>query len=146
MTRLTIPTLAPLGYIPTRKHKNDAGADIRYCGELPIILGPFERKVLPTGVHLEIPPGYVGLLCPRSGLAAKFGITQLNSPGVIDSGYTGEIRCPLINLGDIAVKIDPGDRIAQLLIVPIATAHFEEALALGETERGAAGLGSTGVK
>lgn len=146
ITTITIPAVTAEGFIPERKHEGDAGADLRYCGEKPVFLSPGERKNLPTGVYLEIPDGHVGLVCPRSGLAVKFGLTVLNSPGIIDSGYRGEIRVPLVNLGDLTITINPGDRIAQLLVLSVAASAFVPVDVLGESERGAAGFGSTGVE
>lgn len=146
ITTITIPAVTAEGFIPERQHEGDAGADLRYCGEKPVFLSPQSKAYLPTGVHLEIPDGHVGLVCPRSGLAVKFGITVLNSPGIIDSGYRGEIRVPLINLGDLTITINPGDRIAQLLVLSVAASAFVPVDVLGESERGAAGFGSTGVE
>jgi dUTP pyrophosphatase len=146
MSTLYIPCLAAPGFEPDRKHFSDAGADLRYSGEHPLFLSVGERRNMPTGVHLEIPEGYFGLVCPRSGLAVKFGITVLNSPGIIDAGYRGEIRVPIINLGDITIALNPGDRIAQLLILPLPRVEFLEADALAESERGENGFGSTGVE
>jgi dUTP pyrophosphatase len=145
MTELTIPALAADGFLPERKHSDDAGADLRYCGENPVFIAPGERKNLPTSVHLEIPDGYAGLVCPRSGLAVKFGLTVLNSPGIIDAGYRGEVRVPLVNHGDITLTVNPGDRIAQLLILPALPVRFTPVDVLGETDRGTGGFGSTGV-
>lgn len=142
---LKIPTVCSFDCLPSRKHQDDAGADLRYDGQLPLFIGPGERRNLPTGVSVEIPAGYAGLVCPRSGLAVKHGITVLNSPGIIDAGYRGQIRVPLINLGDIEIRINPGDRVAQLLIVAVAKADFYEADTLGESDRGANGFGSTGA-
>ena len=142
---LKIPTVCSFGCLPARKHQDDAGADLRYDGDHHLFIGPGERLNLPTGVCIEIPAGYVGLVCPRSGLAVKHGITVLNSPGIIDAGYRGQIRVPLINLGDIEIQINPGDRIAQLLIVAVAKADFYEADTLGESDRGMNGFGSTGA-
>ena len=145
-TTITIPAVTAEGFIPERKHEDDAGADLRYCGENPVFIAPGERKNLPTSVHLEIPDGYAGLVCPRSGLAVKFGLTVLNSPGIIDAGYRGEVRVPLVNHGDITLTVNPGDRIAQLLILPALPVRFTPVDVLGESERGAAGFGSTGVE
>ena len=142
---LKIPTVCSFGCLPARKHQGDAGADLRYDGKTHLFVEPGERLNLPTGVSVEIPTGYVGLVCPRSGLAVNHGITVLNSPGIIDAGYRGEIRVPLINLGEIPFKITPGDRVAQLLIVAVAKADFYEADTLGESDRGMNGFGSTGA-
>ncbi len=142
---LQIPAVCSFGCLPARKHKDDAGSDLRYDGQVPLFIGPRERLNIPTGVSVEIPDGYAGLVCPRSGLAVKHGLTVLNSPGIIDAGYRGQIRVPLINLGDIEIQINPGDRIAQLLIVAVEKADFFEADTLGESDRGTSGFGSTGA-
>jgi dUTP pyrophosphatase len=103
------------------------------------------RARLPTGLALEIPPGYEGQVRPRSGLAARQGLTVLNAPGTIDADYRGELQVLLINLGSEAVTLREGDRIAQLVIAPVSRAAFEEAVELAVSERGAGGFGSTGT-
>ena len=143
---ITIPAVTAEGFMPERKHEGDAGADLRYCGEKPAFLSPGERKNLPTGVHLEIPDGHVGLVCPRSGLAVKFGITVLNSPGIIDSGYRGEIRVILYNASRVPFEVRRGDRVAQLVLAPVVRALWDEAECLEETSRQEGGFGSTGVR
>lgn len=111
---------------------------------MAVDIAPGERRVIPTGIAVAIPPGYAGLVAPRSGLAARSGIGIVNAPGVVDSGYRGEISVILINLGSEPVAIGRGDRIAQLLVVPVATPEFEVVEGLGETDRGVGGFGSTG--
>lgn len=110
-----------------------------------MLIGPGRSMVVQCGVCVEIPPGFVGLVCPRSGLAANYDVTVLNAPGIVDSGYRGEFKVILINHGAEAFEINRGDRIAQLLIVPVAQAHIVEADELSDTARGAGGFGSTGV-
>lgn len=127
---------------PTRAHDTDAGLDLYACR--PANIPPGGRELISTGVHVAIPPGYVGLICPRSGLAHKAGLTVLNAPGIIDAGYTGEIKVNLHNTGDALQHVDAGDRIAQLVITPIADAQLEQVDTLGTTERGDNGHGSTG--
>ena len=127
---------------PTRAHDTDAGLDLYSSRGCPI--NPGERRLVSTGVHVSIPPGYVGMICPRSGLAHKHGLTVLNAPGIIDAGYTGEIKVNLHNTGDALQHVDAGDRIAQLVITPIADARLVQVDSLGTTERGDSGHGSTG--
>ena len=127
---------------PTRAHATDAGLDLYSSRGCPI--NPGERRLVSTGVHVSIPPGYVGMICPRSGLAHKHGLTVLNAPGIIDAGYTGEIKVNLHNTGDALQHVDAGDRIAQLVITPIADARLVQVDSLGTTERGDSGHGSTG--
>lgn len=130
----------PLAKLPQRKHAADAGLDI-YAVE-PATLLPGVHAVLPTGVHMEIPHGYVGLVWPRSGMAVKNGVDVL--AGVVDSGYAGEVMVSLINLGHDPVEIRPGDRIAQMLIQPVELVECVQVEELGDSARGANGLGSSG--
>ena len=127
---------------PTRAHDTDAGFDLH--SKRKAIVLPHSRQLVPTGVHVAIPPGYVGMICPRSGLAHNYGLTVLNAPGIIDAGYTGEIKVNLHNTEDRAVVLPSGARIAQLVIAPIADAHLVQVDTLGATERGENGHGSTG--
>lgn len=129
-------------YTPTRAHPGDAGLDLRAAENT--LLFPGDRQALDTGVSVEIPDGYVGLVCARSGNAAKLGLGIVNGVGVIDSGYRGPVNVLLINLGRDNVSINRGDRIAQLLIVPVETPSVEAVSELSDSERGAGGLGSTG--
>ena len=122
----------------------DAGADLRTTEE--VTLKPFQRALVPTGVAIALPAGYVALVHPRSGLAVKQGVTVLNAPGTIDAGYRGEIKVPLINLDpERAVTFHPGDRIAQLVIQRYVEAKFIEAQTLPGSDRAERGFGSTGV-
>jgi dUTP pyrophosphatase len=131
--------------MPAYQTQGSAGLDL--CAALPeaILLAPGERRLIPAGLRLELPPGYEGQVRPRSGLALRHGLTVLNSPGTIDSDYRGELGIVLINHGSAAVQIAPLDRIAQLVIAPVTTAQFELALSLSETDRAGGGYGSTGV-
>lgn len=125
-------------------HAGDAGADLRAAESFD--LKPFERRLVPTGVAIALPAGYVALVHPRSGLAVKQGITVLNAPGTIDAGYRGEIKVPLINLDpEHTVTFHPGDRIAQLVIQRYVEAKFIEAETLPGSDRAERGFGSTGV-
>jgi dUTP pyrophosphatase len=139
---IKIKLLHPDAVVPAYATPGDAGADlvsIEY-----ITLRPGERHLARTGIAVEIPLGYVGLVHPRSGLAAKKGITTLNAPGTIDSGYRGEIHVNLINLGKTAVDINKGDRIAQFVIQKVETAIFKIVDELTDSVRGKNGHGSTG--
>jgi len=131
------------GYEPAYATSGSAGADLRACVEQPVTIAPGERSAISTGVRLEIPDGYEGQVRPRSGLAARHGITLLNAPGTIDSDYRGEVRVIVVNLSDESYMIHPGDRIAQLVIAPVVQATFTPA-DLTESERGEGGFGSTG--
>lgn len=125
-------------------HAGDAGADLVTTQE--VTLKPFERALVPTGISIALPAGYVALVHPRSGLAVKQGITVLNAPGTIDAGYRGEIKVPLINLDPHATAVfHPGDRIAQLVIQRYVEAKFVPAQQLPGSDRAERGFGSTGV-
>ena len=121
-----------------------AGMDLRADLESPITLGPLERALVPTGLFIALPAGYEAQVRPRSGLAAKHGITVLNTPGTIDADYRGEIKVILVNLSDTPFEIVPGERIAQMVVARHERVEWEEAEVLDETERGVGGFGSTG--
>ena len=131
--------------LPQYETAGSAGADIRAAVDAPLRLEPGQRALVPAGFAIALPAGYEAQVRPRSGLAVKNGITVLNAPGTIDSDYRGEVRVPLINLGDEAFTVERGMRIAQLVIAPVVQAGFNEVGDLDETERGAGGFGSTGV-
>jgi len=131
------------GCTPSYATEGSAGADLRACVDQAVVLGPGDRAAVPTGVRLEIPPGHEGQVRPRSGLAAKHGVTILNAPGTIDSDYRGEVRVVMVNLSKEPYTIAPGDRIAQLIIAPVQQVTFVAA-DLAESERGEGGFGSTG--
>ena len=122
-----------------------AGMDLNANIESPIELHPLERTIVPTGLFIELPQGYEAQIRPRSGLAAKFGVTVANAPGTIDADYRGEIKVILINLGTADFTINSGDRIAQMVIAPVTQASFSITDSLSETERGSGGFGSTGL-
>ena len=125
-------------------HAGDAGADLITTEH--VTLKPFQRALVPTGVAIALPAGYVALVHPRSGLAVKQGVTVLNAPGTVDAGYRGEIKVPLINLDpERTVEFQPGDRIAQLVIQRYAEARFIPAETLPGSDRAERGFGSTGV-
>ena len=123
-----------------------AGLDVRANNETPIELKPLGRAIVPTGLFLEIPAGYEVQVRPRSGLAAKRGITVLNAPGTIDADYRGEVCVILVNLGAEPFVIERGERIAQLVLARHEVIEWEESESLAESERGSGGFGSTGVK
>lgn len=130
---------------PAYAQPGDAGADLR--SRVDLTLQPGERALVPTGVAIALPEGYVGLVHPRSGLAAKHGITIVNAPGTVDSGYRGEIMVCLLNTDNSqAFEIQRGDRIAQLVIQRFESATFNVVESLSQTERGTAGFGSTGIQ
>ena len=145
--------LHPNAVLPAYQTDGAAGLDLCACNnaghgrdptEIPFTLFPNERALIGTGIALTIPPGYEGQIRPRSGLAVKHGITVLNSPGTIDADYRGEIKVLLINLGQEAVTVQPGDRIAQLVIARVEQAVLREVEVLDETARGEGGFGHTG--
>ena len=123
-----------------------AGMDLRANIEEPITLHPLERKLIPTGLRIALPVGYEAQIRPRSGLALKHGITVLNSPGTVDADYRGEVMALLINLSQEDFIINPGERIAQMVIARHEQAEFQIVEELDETERGAGGYGHTGTK
>ncbi len=143
---LTVMISGPEDMLPHYGSEEAAGADLRACVDEELCMEPGERALVPTGLRMALPPGYEGQVRPRSGLAVKKGLTVLNSPGTIDSDYRGEIKVPLINLGQDALSIRRGERIAQLIIAPVTRACFVLTENLGSTERGEDGFGSTGVK
>ena len=132
--------------LPQYATPQSAGVDLR--ADIPdgMVLPPLGRAMVPTGMYLEIPVGYEAQVRPRSGLAAKKGVTVLNSPGTIDADYRGEVRVILVNLSSEPFTIEPGERIAQMVIARHEHVEWEEVEVLEESERGAGGFGSTGVK
>lgn len=122
-----------------------AGCDVRAAVDAPLTLAPGERFMVPTGIAIALPPGWEAQMRPRSGLAAKHGISCVNSPGTIDADYRGELKVILINHGADDFIVKRGDRIGQMVIAPVWQARFEEVAELDDTERGAGGFGSTGV-
>ena len=141
--QLAFAKLVEDAVLPTRAHEGDAGLDLYACEAAH--LGPGERWSVGTGVAVEIPDGHAGLVLPRSGLAKKHGIALVNAPGLIDSGYRGEIRVLLLNTDPAETfRVEPGDRIAQLVISPVLLAEPVEAVALAESARGEGGFGSSG--
>jgi dUTP pyrophosphatase len=130
--------------LPAYETGQAAGMDLRANLEEPIELGPLERVIVPTGLYIALPEGFEAQIRPRSGLAAKQGLTVLNSPGTIDADYRGEIKVILVNLSNNAVQIHDGDRVAQMVIARYEQAQWTAVETLDETMRGAGGFGSTG--
>ena len=132
--------------IPTYGSAQAAGMDLRADLSEEINIAPFERKIIPTGLSIALPEGYEAQVRPRSGLAAKHGITVLNAPGTVDADYRGDIGVILINLSNTNFSIEPGMRIAQLVIAQYAIISWEQVEVLSDSERGIRGFGSTGAK
>lgn len=145
-TNINIKKLNPDATIPTYGSDFAAGADLYACLFAPITIEPGETFMVKTGISLEIPEGYAGLIYARSGLASKRGLAPANKVGVIDSDYRGEIIVALHNHSMNPQKIEPNERIAQLVITPYVQAVFNETTELSDTDRGAGGFGSTGTK
>lgn len=140
---LRVQRLDAAATLPTHAHEGDAGYDLHALE--PVDLAPGERTMARTGIAVEIPPGHAGLVLPRSGSAARHGIALVNAPGLIDSGYRGEIRILLLNTDrSEPFHADPGDRIAQLVLVRVETPPVEEVASLTATQRGEGGFGSSG--
>ena len=141
---LLIQRLDPGVPVPARAHPGDAGLDLTAAED--VRLAPGERASVGTGLAIALPPGTAGLVVPRSGLAARAGLSIVNAPGLIDEGYRGEVRVLLINLDPVQpIEIARGERIAQLVITPVATPAIKEVPSLPESARGTDGFGSTGV-
>ena len=144
MTELPIRKLRDDAIVPARAYEGDAGLDLSSCERVE--LAPGERATVGTGLAVAIPEGYAGYVQPRSGLAAKHGITIVNSPGLVDSGYRGELRVVLLNTDlDETFVVEPGMRIAQLVLVPVPGIEPVEVDELPESERGVRGFGSSAV-
>ncbi len=132
--------------LPAYETSGSAGMDLRASLDQPMVLEPLQRAMVPTGIHIALPEGYECQIRPRSGLAAKHGITVLNSPGTIDADYRGEIKVILVNLSNEPFTINPGERVCQMVISRYSRAEWVEVETLDETERGSGGFGHTGVK
>ncbi len=134
------------GELPKYETAHASGLDIRAALSAPMLLKPMERAMIPTGISMEIPPGFEVQVRPRSGLAAKQGVTVLNTPGTVDADYRGEVKIIVINLGSESVEVKDQDRIAQMVLCPVVQADLILSDELSETARGAGGFGSTGVR
>lgn len=133
----------PDAVLPSYAHPSDAGMDLRAVDSL--VIAPGKRALVHTGLVMLLPPHYEAQVRPRSGLALKHGITVLNTPGTIDSGYRGEVCVILVNLGEADFKIEKGDKVAQVVVAPVTVAEIAETAEVDETDRGENGFGSTGV-
>lgn len=146
MNRVDIKIISSKGaVVPCYKTEGAAGADVCALLDENVLLKKGQRTIIPTGLFFEIPQGYEIQVRPRSGLAAKNGVTVLNAPGTIDSDYRGELKVILINLGDEDFEIKSGDRIAQIIVAPVTIGNFIQTDSISVTERGSGGFGSTGV-
>ena len=132
--------------LPSYATASSAGMDLKANILEPIVLKPMERYLFPTGIYIQLPEGYEAQIRPRSGLAAKYGITVTNAPGTVDADYTGEVKVSLINLSNDTFVVQPGERIAQMVIARYEKITWNEVAVLDETERGAGGFGSTGMQ
>lgn len=130
--------------LPAYETAHSAGMDLRAAIEETVTLSPGERRLVPTGIRIALPPGTEAQIRPRSGLAIRHGISMVNSPGTIDADYRGEIQVILINHGEEAFTIERGDRIAQMVVCPVVRVEWKPTDVLAETERGAGGFGHTG--
>lgn len=130
--------------LPEYATPGSAGMDLKANTTEPIVLKPLERQMVPTGIHIQLPEGYEAQIRPRSGLAAKYGISVVNAPGTVDADYTGEIKVILINLSNENFVVNPGERIAQMVVARYERVEWDEVATLDETERGEGGFGSTG--
>lgn len=130
--------------LPEYATPGSAGMDLKANTTEPIVLKPLERQLIPTGIHIQLPEGYEAQVRPRSGLAAKYGVTVCNTPGTVDADYTGEIKVILINLSNENFVINPGERIAQMVVAKYERVEWDEVATLEATERGEGGFGSTG--
>lgn len=123
-----------------------AGMDLKADIDEPIVILPMERQIIPTGLFIALPEGYEAQICPRSGLACKYGITVANAPGTIDADYRGEVKVCLVNLSKDRFVVNPGERVAQMVVAKHEVVEWDEVASLDETERGEGGFGSTGTK
>ncbi len=131
---------------PAYATEASAGMDLRADTEAPVVLAPLDRALVPTGIFIQLPVGYEAQIRPRSGLATKRGVTVINTPGTVDADYRGEIKVSLVNLSSQEQAIEPGERIAQMIVARHEKVEWEDVDALDDTERGAGGWGSTGAK
>jgi dUTP pyrophosphatase len=140
--RIVNKSAYPSPFYATEK---SAGMDLKANIDEPIVLGPLERAMVPTGIYIALPDGTEAQVRPRSGLAAKYGISVLNAPGTIDADYRGEIKVILVNLSNDTFTVNPGERIAQMVVAKYEKVEWDEVESLDETERGEGGFGSTGL-
>lgn len=144
--KLQVKKLNPCAKLPTYGTEHSAGADLYVCLEQPVVIQPGNTEFLPTGLSISVPNGYAGLIFARSSLGAKRGLAPANKVGVIDSDYRGPVMVALHNHGAVPQTVEPGERVAQLLVVPVLAPEMELVAELDETDRGNGGFGSTGRK
>ncbi len=142
---VTLVRIDPAARLPAYATAGAAGADLSARIDEPLSIPPLERALVSTGLKIELPEGYEAQVRPRSGLAAKHGVTVLNAPGTIDSDYRGELKVILVNLGSEPFTLSDGDRIAQLVVAPVSRARFVDSASVTPSDRGSGGFGSTGV-
>lgn len=147
MERIKVKIINSSGYpLPGYETFSSAGMDVRAAVKEPVVLGPLERRLIPTGLRVQLPHGYEMQLRPRSGLALKHGITLANSPGTVDADYRGEIAVILINISNEPFTVNPGERICQMVIAHYTRIEWEAVERIDETERGEGGFGHTGLQ
>lgn len=146
MREIKVKKLNENARLPVYGTEYSAGADLCACLDEPVTLQPGETRLISIGIAMEIPEGYAGLIFARSGLASKRGLAPANKVGVVDSDYRGEFFVPLHNHSAVAQSVEPGERIAQMILMPYLAAHFVEAERLSDTVRGTGGFGSTGTR
>lgn len=144
MDAIAVKKLSPMAILPTYGSAGAAAADLYACLETSVTIDPGQTVFIPTGLSMEIPTGCAGLIYARSSMGAKRGLAPANKVGVIDSDYRGEIKVVLFNHSSVAQTVEPGERIAQMIITPVLTPAYEEVEALSDTDRGTGGFGSTG--
>ena len=146
MDRVSVEIINSSGNaLPAYETTGSAGMDLRAAIDEPVVIGPLQRAMIPTGLRIALPEGYECQIRPRSGLAAKHGVTVLNSPGTIDADYRGEIKVILVNLSDVPFTVDPGERVCQMVVARYSRVEWVQVETLDVTERGSGGFGHTGI-
>lgn len=146
MDRVTVEIINSSGNaLPAYETTGSAGMDLRAAIDEPVVIGPLQRAIIPTGLRIALPEGYECQIRPRSGLAAKHGVTVLNSPGTIDADYRGEIKVILVNLSDVPFTVNPGERVCQMVVARYSRVEWVQVETLDVTERGSGGFGHTGI-
>lgn len=146
MDRVSVEIINSSGNaLPAYETTGSAGMDLRAAIDEPVVIGPLQRAMIPTGLRIALPEGYECQIRPRSGLAAKQGVTVLNSPGTIDADYRGEIKVILVNLSDVPFTVNPGERVCQMVVARYSRVEWVQVETLDVTERGCGGFGHTGI-
>lgn len=146
MDRVSVEIINSSGNaLPAYETTGSAGMDLRAAIDEPVVIGPLQRAMIPTGLRIALPEGYECQIRPRSGLAAKHGVTVLNSPGTIDADYRGEIKVILVNLSDVPFTVNPGERVCQMVVARYSRVEWVQEETLDVTERGSGGFGHTGI-